>query len=67
MNGIDIAIIVIVVAVTATVVGYLVRRKIKGKPFDPGCDCCKGDCACCGKCAEKTDPAENTKDNPSTL
>lgn len=59
MKAIDIAIIVIVAALFAVALGFMIYRKLKGKG---GCDC--GDCsACCGckRCAEQA--AKKNKNN----
>lgn len=50
MNGVDIAVIVIVCAAVAAVVGWFIYRKLKHKKI--GCDCC-GDCKCCDLCRKE--------------
>lgn len=47
MSGIDIAIIVVVVALFLSAIGYIVYRKVRGKG---GCDCGANRCAACGLC-----------------
>ncbi len=48
MNGIEIAVIVIVAVLFAAALGYIIYRKLKHKG---GCDCdCGGNCASCGAC-----------------
>ncbi len=48
MKPIDIAIIVVVAALFAAALGYIIYRKLKHKG---GCDC--GDCASCGACDKR--------------
>lgn len=46
MNGVDIAIIVVVCAAFAAAVGFLIYRKVKHKGgcCDCGCEHCSGNC-----------------------
>lgn len=56
MNGVDIAVIVIVSAVFVAVIGTLIYKKIKGK--GGGCDGCGCGCEGCSlhaSCRHKTD------------
>ena len=48
MNGLDIAIIVIVSVAVAGVFGWIVYRKVKHK--NVGCDCGCGSCSGCSAC-----------------
>lgn len=49
MNGVDIAIIVIVCVAAAAAIGYLIYRKVKHKGgCDRGCQGCSG-CSACDK------------------
>ena len=56
MNGIDIAIIVVVSALFVAALGYIIYRKLKGKG---GCDC--ADCASCGACKNAEKKANENK------
>ena len=47
MNGIDIAIVVIVAVAVVGVIGWLIYRKVKGKGGCCDCDC--GGCTACDK------------------
>lgn len=49
MNGVDIAVIVVVSVAALGVIGYFIYRKLKGKNI--GCDC--GNCAGCSLCNKK--------------
>ena len=51
MNGLDIAIIVMVSVAVAGVFGWLIYRKIKYK--NVGCDCGCGNCGGCSSCGKK--------------
>lgn len=61
MSGIDIAIIVVVVALFLSAVGYILYRKLRGKG---GCDC-GGSCATCGLCKAKQPEKSDESDNCS--
>ena len=51
MNGVDIAVIVIVCAAVAAVAGWFIYRKVKHKNI--GCDCGCGSCSGCSACNHK--------------
>ena len=54
MNGIDIAIIVVVCVLFAAALGYIIYRKLRHKGC---CDC--ADCASCGACKKNEDKKES--------
>lgn len=49
MNGIEISVIVVVAALFAAAVGYLIKRKLKNKD---GGNCCE-DCSHCSFCRRR--------------
>ncbi|MDE7083246.1 MAG: hypothetical protein K2O89_06075 [Clostridia bacterium] len=58
MNGVDIAVIVIVCVAVVAVAGYLIYRKVKHK--GGCCDCSSGSCnGSCPHCHPKQDDKED--------
>ncbi len=51
MNGVDIAVIVIVCVAVAGVIGWFIYRKVKHKSI--GCDCGCNGCTMCDKCKKE--------------
>lgn len=51
MNGVDIAVIVIVCVAAACVIGWFIYRKVKHKSI--GCDCGCNGCTMCDKCKKE--------------
>lgn len=47
MNGVDIAVIVVVSVAVLAAVGYLIYRKVKHKGGCCDCSSCGGNCNCC--------------------
>lgn len=61
MKPIDYIIITVLAVVVVAIVGYIVRKKIKGETI--GCDChtCHG-CPHAGSCGGKAEPKEQEKE-----
>ena len=57
MNPVDIAILAVVGVVVATIVGFMVYNKVKGKNSGCGCGC---GCASCTNCQSANCPSANS-------